>query len=109
MGEQPTLMRPSGKYFSQNLLKSWRNPTTHRTGCRCSRRVAECWWIQSFEKGAEKKSVQDNSPTGTLTGADDADGATTKADLASDLVEIEVQKGTQKAGHSWHRKKRLVA
>ena len=56
--------------------------------------------MQSLEKGAGKKSVQVNSPAGTLTEADDADGGATKADLASDLAEIEVQKGAQEGGHS---------
>ena len=56
--------------------------------------------MQSLEKGAGKKSVQDNSPAGTLTEADDADGGATKADLASDLAKIEAQK-SQEAGHSW--------
>ena len=44
--------------------------------------------------------MQDNSPASTLTGADDADRTATKADLASDLAEIEVQKGVQDGGHS---------
>ena len=56
--------------------------------------------MQSLKKGAGKKSVQDNSPAGTLTEADDVDGGATKADLASNLAEIEVQEGTQEAGHS---------
>jgi hypothetical protein len=46
--------------------------------------------MQSLEKGAGKIKGQGNSPAGTLAGADDADRTATKADLASELAEIEV-------------------
>ena len=65
--------------------------------------------MQSLQKGAGKKCVQDNSPAGTLTGVNDADRTATKANLASDLAEIEAQKGTQEVGRLWRRRERLVA
>jgi hypothetical protein len=56
--------------------------------------------MQSLEQGAGKRKVQDNSPAGTSAGADDADRSATKADLASELAEIEVQKGAQETSRS---------
>lgn len=49
------------------------------------------------------------SAAGTLTEAYDADRSAAKADLASELAEIEVQKGGQEGGRSRRRRERLIA
>ena len=81
-------MRPSGKYVRSNNHGGNQLRTVRVAAAADGLLSADV--CSRLRRGQEKRSVQDNSPASTLTGADDADRTATKADLTSNLAKIEV-------------------